>query len=130
MLRVFFIVSCLFTHVVLAAELPGNWKLISGEFIDESGATVAYKSLKLNAIKVLTDTHFSFVTESGGKFWAAGAGKYTSVNDWYIENPNLSSFNAPANKLYKFRYKIEKDTWILERWESGNRVEFEVWQRF
>ncbi len=116
---------------VNADEPPfsGTWKLISGEYIDYEGNLVNYESLHLQSLKVINDTHFSFVTMSGDKFWSAGSGTFTYTSNEYVESPVYTSYESPKGKQYKFTYKFAGNKWFSARWEDGTRVEHEVWQR-
>ena len=116
-------------QTAFAESLQGSWKLLSGEYVNAEGKVVEYDSLKLNAIKVLSDSHFSFVSMSERNFWASGAGTYMAIDGWYIETPTLNSFNSDPTKQYKFQYTLNENVWTLERWHDGTRVEFEVWQK-
>ncbi|TYK64195.1 hypothetical protein [Colwellia echini] len=107
----------------------GTWKLISGEYINHKGRLVSYEELNLHSLKVITNTHFSFVTMSGDKFWSSGSGTFEYTNSEYIESPLYTSFNSPEGKKYVFKYKMEAEIWISSRWENDKRLEYEVWQR-
>ena len=107
----------------------GTWKLISGEYIDNKGSLISYRELNLRSLKVITETHFSFVTMSGDKFWSSGAGTFKYTNSEYIESPLYTSFNSLKGKEYVFKYKLDGDKWFSSRWENDKRVEYEVWHR-
>jgi hypothetical protein len=107
----------------------GTWKLISGEYIDHEGNLVSYEKLNLRSLKVISETHFSFVTMSGDKFWSSGSGTFNYTNSEYIESPLYTSYNSPKGKQYVFKYKIDGETWFSSRWKNEKRVEYEVWQR-
>jgi hypothetical protein len=107
----------------------GSWKLVSGEYVDNEGKLIQYTDLKINSIKVISGTHFSFVSMSGNKFWSAGAGTYRFTESEYIENPIHTSYGATLGKEYVFTYKIENDLWHNSRWKEGKRVENEIWQK-
>ena len=107
----------------------GTWELISGEYIDHDGNLVSYEKLNLRSLKVISKTHFSFVTMSGDKFWSSGSGTFKYTNEEYIESPLYTSFNSPKGKQYVFKYRFEGDTWFSSRWENEKRVESEVWKR-
>lgn len=129
--NVILILLCSFSVNVNANEnlFSGTWKLVSGEYINYEGKLVSYEELNLRSIKVISDTHFSFVTMSGDKFWSSGAGTFSFTNSEYIESPLYTSFNSPDGKTYTFKYKKEGDKWFTSRWENEKRVEYEVWQR-
>lgn len=121
----------LFSFSVYANKnlFSGSWELVSGEYINHEGNLVLYKDLNLRSMKVITGSHFSFVTMSGDKFWSSGAGTFKFTNNEYIESPSYTSFNSPKGKKYVFKYRIEGDKWFSSRWESEKRVEYEVWHR-
>ena len=81
----------------------GSWELVSGEYINHEGNLVLYKDLNLRSMKVITGSHFSFVTMSGDKFWSSGAGTFTFTKSEYIESPLYTSFNSPKGKKYVFK---------------------------
>jgi len=107
----------------------GTWELISGEYIDHEGNLVGYDKLNLRSLKVISETHFSFVTMSGNKFWSSGSGTYKYTNGEYIESPLYTSYNSPKGIKYVFKYRLDGETWFSSRWENEKRVEYEVWQR-
>ena len=107
----------------------GTWELISGEYTDNEGNSKDYGELNLRSLKVITQTHFSFVTMSGDKFWSSGAGSFTYTNSEYIESPLYTSFNAPEGTKYVFKFRFDGDKWFSSRWEDGKRVEYEVWKK-
>lgn len=124
----FFIIS--FSVNAKENLFTGTWKLISGEYINHEGNLISYKTLNLNSLKVISQTHFSFVTMSGDKFWSSGSGTFEYTNDEYVESPIYTSYNAPKGKQYVFKYKLDGETWFSSRWENEKRVEYEVWQRY
>jgi len=112
-----------------ATRLDGAWRLASGEFVNPEGEVVDYASLKLTGTKVLGDGHFAFTTISDGSFWAGGSGTYADDGATYSETPLMASYPLTEGGRYDFRYTLDGDTWTLERWENGRRVEKETWQR-
>lgn len=125
------ILVCCLSFAVNAKEnlFSGTWELISGEYINHEGKLVNYEKLNLHSLKVISETHFSFVTMSGDKFWSSGSGTYTYNSVEYIETPLYTSYNFPKGKQYVFKYKLEGETWFSSRWENEKRVEYEVWKR-
>ena len=109
--------------------LEGAWELQGGEYVTEDGQTRTYAEMKFNGQKVLADGRFSFTTQSGGKFWAGGAGRYEAKDGRYTETLMQRSFPAENGEAYSFRYRVEGDVWRLERWKDGKRVEFEEWKK-
>ena len=112
-----------------ANEFSGTWQLISGEYKDHEGKIIQYEKLQMKSIKVISDTHFSFISMSGDKFWSSGAGNYRFTENEYIEMPIFTSYGASQGKEYIFTYKIENNLWHNSRWEQEERVEYEVWQK-
>jgi hypothetical protein len=125
------IVTLAFTFSVSAFEneFSGTWTLISGEYLDNAGKLVDYKDLEMSSIKVISATHFSFVSMSASKFWSSGAGRYRFTETQYIESPIHTSYGVTSGQEYIFTYKIENDIWYNSRWKNGTRVEYEVWQK-
>jgi len=124
-------ISITFSAFVSSAQNPfiGTWQLKSGEYINHQGELIDYKTLGLEAQKVLSEKDFSFVTVENGKFWAAGTGSYEYTGEYYTETPLYASYTLPNKEAYKFKYTLEGDLWINERWEKNQRVEYEIWQR-
>ena len=118
-----------FSAVAWAEKPNGVWELISGEYVDEKGMLIDYKSLNLQAVKVLSDTHFSFTTMKGDVFWASGTGTYQLEHGKYTETIKLNSFGQPEGKEFNFDAKFENGHWYNTRWKDGKKVEFEVWRR-
>lgn len=130
--KFFFLISIIFLSFSVNANenlFSGTWKLISGEYIDNKGSLISYEELNLHSLKVITKTHFSFVTMSGDKFWSSGTGTFKYTNSEYIESPVYTSFNSPKGKKYVFKYRVDGEKWFSSRWENDKRVEYEVWQR-
>ncbi len=132
MVKIFKRLLLIFTCIVSQAkanEFIGTWQLVSGEYLNDKGKRVNYKSLNLRSIKVISKTHFSFVTMAGDKFWSSDAGRYRVTDNQYIETALHTSYSAPKGKEYVFTFKIEDDIWYSSRMENGVRVEYEVWHR-
>ncbi|AQQ68852.1 hypothetical protein Mag101_15340 [Microbulbifer agarilyticus] len=112
-----------------AKELVGVWELVSGNYVDGSGTLVDYKDLDMQALKVISDSHFSFTSMKGGDFWASGTGTYELADGKYTETLRYNSFGQATGAQFAFTTRIEDSLWYNERWEDGKRVEYEVWQR-
>ncbi|HBY85202.1 MAG TPA: hypothetical protein DEO86_04940 [Colwellia sp.] len=125
------IITLCFTFSVNAIEneFNGSWELISGEYLNNKGVMIQYEDLKISSIKVISGTHFSFVSMSGDKFWSSGAGSYRFTEKEYIESPIFTSYGAALGKEYVFTYTIKNNTWYNSRWDKGTRVEYEVWRK-
>jgi hypothetical protein len=125
------IITLCFTFSVNAIEneFNGSWELISGEYQNNKGVMIQYEDLKISSIKVISGTHFSFVSMSGDKFWSSGTGSYRFTEKEYIESPIFTSYGAVLGKEYVFTYTIKNNTWYNSRWDKGTRVEYEVWRK-
>lgn len=129
-LRMLVTIFCLTAGTALATSpLDGAWHLDSGTYVDAAGQEKDYGSLKLRGTKLLSDGHFSFATAQDGRFWAGGSGTFTADGETYVETPRIASYPVVDGGSYRFRYTLEGDTWTLERYEDGKRVEREVWRR-
>ncbi len=111
------------------ARLQGAWQLQSGESVDGDGVRMDYARQGLAGTKVLADGRFAFTSTRNGAFWAAGSGTYQGDATRYLERPLMASYPLENGGSYEFRYTLEGDTWTLERWDGGRRVEREVWTR-
>lgn len=125
------IMSFAFSFSVNAVEneFKGSWQLLSGEYLNNEGKLIQYEDLEISSIKIISGTHFSFVSMSGNKFWSAGAGRYRFTESEYIESPIHTSYGVTVGKEYVFTYKVENNIWYNSRWNKGKRVEYEVWQK-
>lgn len=80
----------MFSHYSLSNPFYGTWRLVSGEYVDDKKVLQTYDKLKLESLLVLSDTHYSFVTMSNGKFWGSGAGRYSYTGELYSETTYTS----------------------------------------
>jgi hypothetical protein len=129
LLYIFLITATLISTNAIANDLLGSWEMVSGEYFNEKGETVAYNTHKLESIKLITASHYSFVTVTDVKLWAAGTGTYKLTPDYYIETVIHTSYGAPKGTQYTFKYKLEGDFWYHTRIENGERKEYEVWRK-
>lgn len=114
---------------LVGSSLVGSWQFVSGRYTEPNKAPVIYKNPDLRAIKIITPTHFSYITENGdGSFYVAGAGTCKLEKAQYTETLNYSSVPTMKNKSYTFKYRIENDLWYMEGMEDGSLTE-EIWQR-
>ena len=120
-----------------AEQLEGSWELVSGRYLDGNGKWVEYKTLELEAIKVVADGHFSFTTVAPDKkakgktktLWAAGSGHFILDGNQYTEYPTLNSFKVPEGQGFRFQFELVGDQWHTRRIEDGVLKEEEVWRR-
>lgn len=114
---------------LVGSSLIGSWQFVSGRYTEPNKTPIIYKNPDLRAIKIITPTHFSYITEKGdGSFYVAGAGTCKLEKEQYTETLNYSSVPTMKNKSYTFKYHIENDLWHMEGIEDGSLTE-EIWQR-
>ncbi len=118
-----------FGSSVSANDLTGVWALESGEYVNNEGETVDYKSIGLQSTKIISQSYFSFTSMRGGDFWASGSGRYELDDGKYIEKLEHNSFSEKPGATFTFKTKIDDDVWYNSRWEGDERVEYEVWRR-
>lgn len=105
-------------------KIIGSWKLVYNQI--KEGDSIQIKDLsKTDFIKVINDTHFSFINQpkdSTGSFYA-GAGTYTFDGNYYIETLKYIEYKAIRNHQFSFKIKRFGDTLIQygkEKVEAAN----------
>jgi len=119
----------LFSLSAHANPFIGTWELVAGEVVNEQGELQTYSALKMKAIKVIAEHHYSFISMSGDTFWGAGSGRYEFDQTHYVEMPLYTSYPLAPNSEYRFLYQIKNNEWHNERWQGDQRVEFEIWRK-
>jgi hypothetical protein len=111
-------------------SLQGAWKLEYAVYKDQQGKMVyEIKGDSDKSIKILSQEHFSFITQSkDGKFSAAGAGTYTLKDDAYTEVVSYASLDRLMGKTYHFKCQLKEGIWIHSGDEDGVHIE-EHWKR-
>ena len=110
----------------------GSWILVSYKSVSPDTTVIADMST-LQSIKILSHTHFAYVTTQKTQdttVVGAGAGPYSFNEKEYIETLEHSSVPVMRGKVYDFTYHIEGDTWT----HTGDLEDFnvrieEVWRR-
>lgn len=124
------ILLCLLTSISgYSNPFIGTWQLVSGEYVNDNNVLVDYADADMNSIKVLSDKHYSFISMSGEKFWAAGAGNYQFDQKTYTETPIHTSYALAQGSQYAFQYQMVGEFWHNSRWKDGKRVEYEIWRK-
>ncbi|WGL15122.1 hypothetical protein PVT68_10065 [Microbulbifer bruguierae] len=126
---VLFVFVFFLSSIVTAQSLVGVWELDSGEYIDGDGQLVDYSGLGFKSLKIISNSHFSFTSMKGDKFWASGSGTYKVKDGKYTEKLKFNSFGEESGSEFVFDVKIENQYWHNSRWKDGVRVEYEVWRR-
>ncbi|GGP18800.1 hypothetical protein [Silvimonas iriomotensis] len=106
----------------------GAWQLVSGECLDQ-GQWIRYDIDGIASRKVIAGGYFTFVTHKNGAFWSAGSGRVRHEEGVYTESPDMGTFAPEGMRDYVFTARLEGDLWHNARFENGERVEYEVWQR-
>ena len=110
-------------------SLQGSWILKSAVYTKADGTVIKVSGEDLKSVKVLSKSHFSFVTvHKDGSFSSALTGTYQLKGDSYDETPQAGSVATMLNKTYAFKAKVEADLWLHSGMEDGMKIE-EVWQR-
>ncbi len=105
-------------------SIIGSWKLFYNQ-IKEAGAVQIKDVSKTDFIKIINETHFSFINQpkdSLGDFYA-GAGTYTFDGKKYTETLEFIAYKAIRNHQFHFRIEIKGDTLIQygrEKVEAAN----------
>ena len=77
--------------------LAGTWQLISGTTIENKDTTVTDYTKDKSFIKIINDTHFSFLSHDLNKgktapaLFSAGGGAYSLNGDEYTEHLNIAA---------------------------------------
>jgi Lipocalin-like domain len=120
--------------------LVGTWQLISGTLIEKGDTVITDYSQNVSFIKIINDTHFSFLQHDLQKgkdtaaVFVAGGGKYTLKDNLYTEHLEYCSARNWEGNDFSFTITIKNDTLvqsgveIIER-EGVNRVNIEKYFR-
>jgi hypothetical protein len=98
--------------------LQGTWQLLSGTIIEKTDTTVTDYTKNIRMIKIINDTHFSFLNHDlkkgvdSTKTFVAGGGRYTLAGDQYTEHLEYCSDRNWESHDFQFRVRIENDTLI------------------
>jgi hypothetical protein len=111
------------------SNLPiiGTWELISATSTQKD-STFSTFDPKVKMIKIINPDHFAFFVhdttmgkEAEPKF-AAGAGKYTLVNNVYTEYLEYFSNREWENNKFEFKISIKNDTLIQQGIEKVEKL--------
>ncbi|KAF7771225.1 hypothetical protein PCIT_a4286 [Pseudoalteromonas citrea] len=114
--------------IVSANPLIGTWQYVKGQYATENGLVEA-QAPQLTSTKIVSDGHFNYITQQGGKFLYAGGGTYTLDKDHFIEHVKYGNVASILGKTMAFTYKVEGDLWHHTLHEDGKLVEKEIWKR-
>lgn len=120
--------------------LAGTWKLLNGTLIEKGDTTVTDYTKGVSFIKIINDSHFSFLQHdlSKGKDSAAsyssGGGTYTLKGNEYTEHLEYCSDRQWEGNDFHFTIRFSGDTLVqqgIEKIESAgvNRENIERYVR-
>lgn len=106
------------------SAIIGSWKLFYNQ-IKEAGVIQIKDVSKTNFIKIINETHFSFINQPKDTLdrFYAGAGTYTFDGEKYTETLEFIEYKAIRNHKFHFRIVIKGDTLIQygrEKVEAAN----------
>ncbi|VUD68933.1 hypothetical protein TDB9533_04293 [Thalassocella blandensis] len=107
----------------------GTWELVSGKYLGEDKKWTRSEDAKITALKILNDSHYSFISLSKGEFWGAGSGTYQFEKSKYSEIPVYVSYPMEKGQQYHFTYEMKDGIWTNRRYEKGELVEEEFWRK-
>jgi hypothetical protein len=102
----------------VSSSIHGTWALVSGTIIEKGDTTFTDYTKGKNAIKIINDTHFSFLNHDLNKgkdstaSFGAGGGKYTLVGDKYTEFLEYCNAREWENNKFEFTVTVQNDTLI------------------
>ena len=120
--------------------MPGTWRLITGELIENGHSTITNYTTDVSFIKIINDTHFSFlqhnvyaIKDTGSSF-TAGGGRYSFQDSTYTEHLEYCNSKEWEGKDFNFTITFRNDTLIqsgIEKIESKgiNRLNIEKYVR-
>lgn len=123
-----------------AMPIVGTWQLITGTLIEKGDTVVTDYTKKISFIKIINDTHFSFLQHDLNKgkdsaaVFASGGGRYSLADSSYTEHLEYCSDRNWEGNDFKFGVEIKNDTLIqrgVEKVESAgvDRVNIEKYVR-
>jgi hypothetical protein len=125
----------------ISSPITGTWQLLTGTLIEKNDTTVTDYTQNKRFIKIINDSHFSFLghdlakgKDSANAFYSSGGGKYTLKDSTYTEHLEYCSDRNWENNNFEFTIKINNDTLIqqgIEKIEATgvNRYNIEKYVR-
>lgn len=128
MKSILYFVCIIFSISLYANPLKGTWHYVSGEYATPDGRVKA-QAPAVTSTKIISDTHFNYITLHSGKFAYAGGGTYIIRNNKFIETIKHGNLPEYIGRTMAFTYKIEGDLWFHTLYEDGKFVESEIWKK-
>jgi hypothetical protein len=109
--------------------LQGAWELTYAVYKDANGKVMEeVKNGSAKSLKILTNRHFSFITQDmDGHFLFAGAGTWSVKGNEYTEVVTYSSSKDALGKTYTFKCEMRDGAWIHSGHEDALLIE-EHWK--
>jgi hypothetical protein len=126
-----FLISCSFISAQNTdnEKLVGSWALAVFKYTLPD-TVISGDSKVFNSVKVLDKSYFAYVGKSlpDHIFKRAGAGRYELSGDTLTEIIDFSSIANMLGKTFKYKCRIEGDTWYISGLINDIYVE-EIWKR-
>jgi len=114
------IFACTENQRTESTSLPliGTWQLIQGTVIEGIDTTVTDYTQNVSFIKIINDTHFSFLLhdlkkgKGADSIFASGGGRYTLRDSLYTEHLAYCSDRNWEGNDFEFTIQIKNDTLI------------------
>ncbi|GAA64857.1 hypothetical protein P20311_2660 [Pseudoalteromonas sp. BSi20311] len=103
-------------------------EFVQGKYAVENGFVTA-KAPEITSVKLVTASHFSYITEKNGQFSYAGGGQYKLTDGQFIETFKYGNIASLMGKTMAFDYKVAGNLWHHSLTENGQLVEAEVWRK-
>ena len=117
------------------SPLMGTWELVSSRVTRGDSVVADVRSPDVRQLKVLSRTHFSFVSvQRDTQFLRAAAGRYTATprtatEGRYTEMSEIGSSRGFRNRIFEFTYRLEGDLWHHSGGAGGLARIDEIWRR-
>jgi len=120
--------------------ITGTWQLITGTLIERGDTVVTDYTKNTSFIKIINDTHFSFLQhdlkkgKDSAAVFVAGGGRYSLIDSLYTEHLEYCSAREWEGTDFSFTITIQNDTLVqsgVEKVESAgvDRVNIEKYKR-
>lgn len=133
-----FSIFVLFCSLQVLAQNPlvGTWRLLSAKGTDANGNAYAHDDSQAKQLKIITPTHFMFITEILGDsagFANAGGGSYIIDGNKYIEILTTASWKNYDQCKTDFTWKVAGDQFYQDgtlTFADGSQITIhEIWQK-
>jgi hypothetical protein len=109
-----------------ATGVTGTWKLLTGTLIENGDTTVTDYTINKSFIKIITPTHFSFLSHTLRKDttdFSAGGGRCIINDTSYTEMLDYCSAKEWEGQQFNFTLHLQSDTLVqsgIEKVEAKN----------